>query len=57
MSTRDAPATPVVYETSPERYKHWSLKFEGPVATLVMAIDEDGWRGWGIAGAHGSLLK
>ena len=42
MSTRDAPATPVVYETSPERYKHWSLKFEGPVATLVMAIDEDG---------------
>ncbi len=39
MSTATAP---VVYETSPDRYKHWSLKFEGPVATLVMAIDEDG---------------
>ena len=33
---------PVDYQTHPDRYKHWSLKFEGPVATLVMAIDEDG---------------
>jgi len=33
---------PVDYQTRPEIYKHWSLKFEGPVATLVMAIDEDG---------------
>ena len=32
---------PVDYETRPELYKHWSLKFEGPVATLTMAIDED----------------
>ena len=31
----------VNYETRPELYKHWSLKFEGPVATLVMAINED----------------
>jgi benzoyl-CoA-dihydrodiol lyase len=40
----NAPAlasAPVNYETRPEQYKHWSLKFEGPVATLVMAIDED----------------
>jgi benzoyl-CoA-dihydrodiol lyase len=36
----NAPA-PVNYETRPEIYKHWSLKFEGPVATLVMAINED----------------
>jgi len=35
-----APKT-VDYQTAPERYKHWSLKFEGPVATLVMNIDED----------------
>ncbi|MEP7100959.1 MAG: 2,3-epoxybenzoyl-CoA dihydrolase [Burkholderiales bacterium] len=34
--------TPVDYQTHPDQYKHWSLKFEGPVATLVMAIDEDG---------------
>ncbi|MEP7058567.1 MAG: 2,3-epoxybenzoyl-CoA dihydrolase [Caldimonas sp.] len=36
----DAPL-PVDYQTRPEIYKHWSLKFEGPVATLTMAIDED----------------
>ena len=31
----------VRYETRPELYKHWRLKFEGPVATLVMSIDEN----------------
>ncbi len=42
-TTAAAPASPapVNYETRPELYKHWSLKFEGPVATLVMAINED----------------
>ena len=30
------------YETGPERYQHWQLKVEGPVATLVMNINEDG---------------
>jgi len=39
MSTSPAP---VDYQTHPDRYKHWRLQFEGPVATLVMAIDEDG---------------
>jgi benzoyl-CoA-dihydrodiol lyase len=39
MST---PSSTVDYQTHPGIYKHWSLKFEGPVATLVMAIDEDG---------------
>ncbi len=39
MST---PSAPVDYQTHPDRYKHWSLQFEGAVATLVMAIDEDG---------------
>jgi benzoyl-CoA-dihydrodiol lyase len=34
--------SPVDYRTAPERYKHWKLQFEGPVATLVMSIDEDG---------------
>ena len=36
----DAPS-PVDYQTRPELYKHWSMRFEGPVATLTMAIDED----------------
>ncbi len=31
----------VELQTSPDRYVHWDLKFEGPVATLVMHIKED----------------
>ncbi|MBC7499093.1 MAG: benzoyl-CoA-dihydrodiol lyase [Herminiimonas sp.] len=30
------------YETSPERYKHWSMGVDGQIATLTMNIDEDG---------------
>jgi benzoyl-CoA-dihydrodiol lyase len=29
------------YETRPELYQHWQFKVEGPVATLVMNINED----------------
>jgi benzoyl-CoA-dihydrodiol lyase len=36
MSTR------VDYQTDPSRYRHWQLRFEGPVATLALAIDENG---------------
>src|SRR5258706_2905746 len=32
----------VDYRTEPSRYKHWSLTFEGPVATLGIDIAEDG---------------
>jgi benzoyl-CoA-dihydrodiol lyase len=32
---------PVTYDTHPERYAHWKLSFEGPVATLSMDVDED----------------
>jgi len=32
----------VDYETHPDRYRHWRLNVEGPVATLVLAVDEDG---------------
>src|SRR6476659_8516017 len=32
---------PVDYQTRPENYRHWKLTFEGPAATLTMAIDED----------------
>ena len=41
MTTAPTPQT-VDYQTHPDRYKHWKLQFEGAVATLVMAIDEDG---------------
>jgi len=29
------------FRTSPDEYRHWTFSIEGPVATLVMAIDED----------------
>ncbi len=37
-----AAAQRVDYQTDPARYQHWHLKFEGPVATLVMDTKEDG---------------
>ena len=35
-------APQINYETSPERYKHWSLAVEGQIATLTMTVNEDG---------------
>ncbi len=32
----------VDYQTDPSRYRHWKLKFEGPVATLAADFAEDG---------------
>ena len=32
----------VDYQTRPSQYKHWKLKFEGPVATLAADFDENG---------------
>jgi benzoyl-CoA-dihydrodiol lyase len=31
----------VDYQTSPARYRHWKLKFDGPVATLFAEFDEN----------------
>ncbi len=39
-ATVDAPAR-VDYQTHPSQYRHWKLKFEGPVATLVADFDEN----------------
>src|SRR5512139_3381803 len=44
-SLKDVPMsqTPRVdYQTDPSRYKHWKLRFEGPVATLAADFDENG---------------
>ncbi len=37
-------SAPIVvdYETSPDKYRHWTLATDGPVATLTMTVDEDG---------------
>jgi benzoyl-CoA-dihydrodiol lyase len=32
----------VDYQTDPSRYRHWTLRFEGPVATLGAHFDENG---------------
>ncbi len=43
----DTPATApqdrlsVDFDTSPDRYNHWKLSFDGPVATLSMDVRED----------------
>jgi len=29
------------FRTAPENYRHWSISIDGPVASLVMAVDED----------------
>src|SRR5262249_12912555 len=32
----------ITFDTAPERYKHWRLSCEGPVATLTLDVAEDG---------------
>jgi benzoyl-CoA-dihydrodiol lyase len=32
---------PVDYQTEPSRYRHWTLSFDGPVATLAADFDEN----------------
>ena len=32
----------VNFETHPDRYRHWSLSFDGPIATLKMNVNEEG---------------
>ncbi|MCM0044793.1 MAG: 2,3-epoxybenzoyl-CoA dihydrolase [Burkholderiaceae bacterium] len=32
----------VDYQTSPDRYRHWTLTVDGAIATLTMMVDEDG---------------
>ncbi|HEV3062643.1 MAG TPA: 2,3-epoxybenzoyl-CoA dihydrolase [Vicinamibacterales bacterium] len=31
----------ITFETGPDRYQHWKLSFDGPVATLSMDVRED----------------
>ncbi len=37
-----ATGSPIRFETGPDRYRHWRLSFDGPVARLAMAVDEAG---------------
>src|SRR5688500_15077037 len=40
MADVAAPTPRFSFATSPERYKHWSLKVEGELARLIMTVDE-----------------
>jgi benzoyl-CoA-dihydrodiol lyase len=42
MDAALTPRSPISFETSPDRYRHWKLSIEGPVATLSMDVQEDG---------------
>ena len=35
-------APPVTFDAHPDRYRHWKLSFDGPLATLAMNVDEEG---------------
>ena len=37
----DAAHPPVSFETHPSKYKHWKLDISGPVATVMMKVNED----------------
>jgi benzoyl-CoA-dihydrodiol lyase len=36
-----APNPTVAFETQPDQYRHWTLSFDGPIATLGMDVRED----------------
>jgi len=40
--TSQADQPPVEFRVDPARYRHWRLAFDGPVATLAMAVTERG---------------
>src|SRR6187402_1117717 len=41
MEATKAAMPAVSFDTSPERYRHWKLTFDGPIATLAMDVDPD----------------
>ncbi len=41
MATSTSAPLTVNFETHPDRYQHWKLAFDGPIATLSMDVKED----------------
>jgi len=41
MNAPDTLPVTVSFDTDPSRYHHWTLRFDGPIATLVLDINED----------------
>jgi benzoyl-CoA-dihydrodiol lyase len=42
MDTANTPGSRISFETSPDRYRHWKLSIDGPIARLSMDVQEDG---------------
>jgi benzoyl-CoA-dihydrodiol lyase len=38
----DAQDVTVDFATTPEHYRHWQVSYDGPVATVTLAVDENG---------------
>src|ERR1700733_2825112 len=32
----------ILFDTEPDRYRHWRIAYDGPVATLALDVAEDG---------------
>jgi benzoyl-CoA-dihydrodiol lyase len=32
----------ITFDTEPQRYRHWRLSCDGPIATLILDVDEEG---------------
>ena len=41
MDTAATTSPKVDYQTHPDRYRHYKVSYDGPVATLALDIDED----------------
>ena len=41
MATETQNHPPVSFETSPDKYKHWKLEIDGPIARLSLDVQED----------------
>ena len=40
VSSHSSATAPVTFDTRPDRYRHWRLAFDGPIATLTMDVNE-----------------
>jgi len=41
LKTDSESAVKVDFRTAPDRYRHWSISIDGPIAKLIMAVDEN----------------
>ena len=42
MESASTQERPVDFETDPSRYRHWRVSYDGPIASVQMAVDPEG---------------